>query len=129
MTRIAAPKGVSALEETFATHLRWQSVTGWEREVRFHPERRWRFDFAWAADKVAVEIEGGTWIAGGHSRGAAFEADCIKYAEAAILGWMVLRVTNHMVEDGRAIMYLVRALSVVRSARRAQVALLSVSRA
>lgn len=83
-------------------------------DYRFHPTRRWKLDFAWPEaispwtphfikGKFAVEIEGGTWIAGRHIRPAAFEADCEKYAEALIMGWRVLRVTTHMVEDGRAI--------------------------
>jgi len=52
---------------------------------------------------IAVEVEGGTFIAGRHSRGKGYEKDCEKYAEALIAGWRVLRVTSGMVEDGRAI--------------------------
>jgi very-short-patch-repair endonuclease len=29
-----------------------------KQEYRFHEERRWRFDFAWPIQKVAVEIQG-----------------------------------------------------------------------
>lgn len=88
-----------------------------EREYRFHPTRDWRFDFAWPDhsnrhlaffEPIAVEIEGGTWVAGRHSRGKGFEDDCEKYAEALIAGWRVLRVTSAMVEDGRAIALLRR---------------------
>ena len=79
-------------------------------EVRFHPTRRWRFDMAWPALLLACEIEGGTWVGGLHTRPIAFEADCEKYNEAALLNWRVLRVTNHMVEDGRAVAFLERAL-------------------
>jgi hypothetical protein len=90
-----------------------------EIEYRFHPERRWRFDFAWPEathpintsmifGKVAVEVEGGTFVVGRHSRGRGYEQDCEKYAEALILGWRVLRVTTDMVKDGRAIAYLRR---------------------
>ena len=98
-------------ERAFETHLR--QVGRWPvmREYEFHPSRRFRFDFAWPDAKVAVEIEGGTYSAGRHSRGPGFEADCEKYAEAAILGWRVLRVTTAMVIDGRAIALLERALA------------------
>jgi len=72
-------------------------------EYRFHVTRRWRLDLAWPDLRVAVEVEGGIWVAGRHSRGPGFEADCEKYAEAAIEGWMVLRVTPGMIDDGRAL--------------------------
>ena len=63
----------------------------------------WRFDFCWWERMLAVEFEGGSWSGGAHNRGKHFESDCMKYALAALLGWKVLRVNNHMVEDGRAI--------------------------
>jgi very-short-patch-repair endonuclease len=72
------------------------------REYRFC-ERRWRFDFALQADSLAIEVEGGSFVAGRHTRGAAFEGDCEKYARALIAGWRVLRVTPAQVEDGRAL--------------------------
>jgi very-short-patch-repair endonuclease len=79
-------------------------------EHRFAPPRRWRFDFAWPDRLLALEIEGGTWSGGRHVRGKGYEADCIKYSEAALLGWRVLRVTSEMVSDGRALALLERAL-------------------
>jgi hypothetical protein len=51
------------------------------REFRFHPERRWRFDYAWPGAWLAVEVEGGVWTRGRHLRGAGFIRDCEKYAE------------------------------------------------
>ena len=94
----------SALEELFAFQLRASRLdAGMEREHRFHLGRRWRFDFAWPADKVAVEVEGGHWTGGRHVRGCGFEADCEKYLEAMVLGWRVLRVTGGLVKSGRAL--------------------------
>jgi very-short-patch-repair endonuclease len=69
-----------------------------ERECRFAPPRRWRFDFANTERKVAIEIEGGAWTGGRHTRGAAFEKDAEKYNTAALLGWIVLRYTPQMVK-------------------------------
>ena len=79
-------------------------------ELRFAPPRRWRFDLAWEGHRLACEIEGGVYLAGGsrHSRGRGFENDCEKYAEALCRGWRVLRVTTDMVTDGRAVGYLER---------------------
>lgn len=73
------------------------------REHRFHPVRRWRFDFAWPDRKIAVEVDGGTWSGGRHSRGAGYEKDAEKLNTATLDGWRVLRVTSAMVKDGRAI--------------------------
>ena len=72
------------------------------REYRFHPTRKWRFDFAEPDAKIAAEIEGGTWSNGRHVRGSGFERDCEKYNQAALLGWRVFRFTGRMVEDGLA---------------------------
>lgn len=80
------------------------------REFRFHATRRWRFDFAWPAHKVAVEIDGGTWIAGRHSRGPGYRKDCEKLNEAILLGWKVFKFTSDMVKDGAAINTIMQAL-------------------
>lgn len=61
-------------------------------EHRFHPKRRWRFDVAFPALKVAVEIEGGVYTGGRHTRGSGFIKDCEKYNEASALGWTVVRI-------------------------------------
>ena len=68
-----------------------------EEEVRFHPVRRWRFDFAHPSTLVAIEIEGGTWVGGRHTRPAGFHKDCEKYNTAALLGWTVFRLTPQMI--------------------------------
>lgn len=61
-------------------------------EYRFHPVRRWRFDVAWPDRMVALEIEGGVFTGGRHTRGKGYSADMEKYNEAAARGWTVLRV-------------------------------------
>jgi very-short-patch-repair endonuclease len=67
------------------------------KEYRFHPTRKWRFDFAWPSVMVAVEIEGGTWSGGRHATGAGMAKDCDKYNSATAMGWRVLRFTgNHL---------------------------------
>lgn len=75
---------------------------GWGRpvqEYRFAPPRRWRFDYAWPSRKVAIEVEGGVWIAGRHTRGKGYIRDLEKYNEAALLGWTVLRYTPAQMRD------------------------------
>jgi len=97
----------SKLEQFFDLQLRSRVEAGrfpeYETEFRFHPTRRWRFDFCWPALKIAVEVEGGTWQKSRHTTGRGFEADCEKYNAGAILGWFVLRVTGDMVNSGVAL--------------------------
>lgn len=97
-------------ERALETQLRQVGIGDWVRELQPVPERGWRVDFAWPTEQLAVEVEGGTWTAGRHSRGKGFEADCRKYNELAIRGWLVIRVTTDMVTDGRAIALITRAL-------------------
>lgn len=62
-------------------------------EHRFAPPRRWRFDWAWPDIRLALEVEGGVWTGGRHTRGAGFVKDMEKYNAATIAGWRVVRCT------------------------------------
>jgi len=53
--------------------------------------RRWRFDYAFPEVKVAIELEGGVWSNGAHTRGKHYISDMEKYNSAVELGWVVLR--------------------------------------
>ncbi len=79
-------------------------------EFQFHPTRKWRFDWAWAIgeEMLALEQEGGVFLQGRHTRGAGFREDLVKYAEAALLGWTVLRATPQQIQDGTAFGWLTR---------------------
>lgn len=79
-------------------------------EYAFHRKRKWRFDYAWPAIKLAVEVQGAVFAQGRHTRGAGYTEDCVKLCEAAILGWRVLYVTTGMVESGEALALIERAL-------------------
>jgi hypothetical protein len=80
-------------------------------EYRFC-RRRWKFDFCWIEQKVALEIEGGIWVQGGgrHNRGKGFLGDIDKYNEAAIAGWLVIRCTPQEMTSGTVAGLLSRAL-------------------
>ena len=62
-------------------------------EFKFHPTRKWRFDFAFPEARVAVECEGGVWVQGRHTRGKGYLNDLEKYNTATSMGWRMLRVT------------------------------------
>ncbi|HOS16259.1 MAG TPA: DUF559 domain-containing protein [Bacteroidales bacterium] len=64
-----------------------------KKEFRFHPIRKWRFDYAVPDKKIAIEVEGGVWTYGRHNRASGFIKDMEKYNTAAEMGWRVLRFT------------------------------------
>lgn len=101
---------MSVLEETMLQQIRLAGLPEPERELMFHPHRKWRFDLAWPRQKFAVECEGGVWTQGRHVRGVGFEGDCRKYNEATLHGWRVLRVTRSMIDSGMALAMVVRGL-------------------
>ena len=94
----------SKLENKFTGQLIAEGLPYPEREYRFHPIRRWRFDFAWPYLKIAAEIEGGTFTEKSrHTKGVGFRNDCEKYNEATIQGWRVFRFDCTMISKGQAI--------------------------
>ncbi len=73
-------------------------------EHKFHPTRKWRADLAFLLPpKLLIEIDGGVFIQGRHSRGAGILKDNEKLNEAAILGFRVLRFTPQQVKSGAAL--------------------------
>lgn len=101
---------MSALEETLAIQIRAVQLPEPVREYRFHPVRRFRFDFAYPDRLLAIEVEGGTWGKSRHTTGSGFAEDCVKYNLAALDGWRVLRVTGTHIKSGQAIQWIERAL-------------------
>jgi very-short-patch-repair endonuclease len=73
---------------------------GWKAEHKFDDVRRWRFDFASVSLRIAIEVEGGAYTQGRHTRGAGFIGDMEKYNRAVVLGWRVLRYTPTQMQDG-----------------------------
>lgn len=84
----------------------------YEQEHRFHPKRRWRFDFAFPDRKLAVEIEGGIYSKGRHTRPIGYIKDMEKYNAASVLGWTLLRFTPQQVKSGMAILQIRDLLGV-----------------
>lgn len=100
----------SKLEEELLYQIRAVGLPEPESEYRFYDKRRWRADFAWPLHKVLVEVEGGIWVRGRHTRGSGFEKDCEKHNKAVELGWQVYRFTGKMIDEGNALQVLLKVL-------------------
>ena len=92
----------SELERAWDT--RWRQLAPpnmqeYEGEYEFFDLRKWRFDRAWPAERVAVELDGGTWSGGRHTRGTGYAKDCEKLNTATAMGWAVFRFTGDMLRD------------------------------
>jgi very-short-patch-repair endonuclease len=85
---------ISYLEEAFERVLIRHGLGNPVREFKFHG---FRFDFAWPALLIAVEVDGGTFCGGNHVRGKGYQRDCVKHNLAQLEGWAVLRADREMV--------------------------------
>lgn len=63
------------------------------KEHKFHPERKWRFDFAVPGKMIAIEYEGLNSEKSGHTTLSGYTKDTEKYNAATALGWKVIRFT------------------------------------
>ena len=102
----------SSLELTLLFQMKALRIKDAVPEYKFHPTRKWKFDFAWPEMMLAVEVEGGTGKnKGRHVRTLGFRGDCEKYNAAAVLGWLVLRGDSYMVTSGALVKSIEEAMS------------------
>lgn len=92
----------SELEETLLWQIKAEGLPMPEREWRFHPTRKWRFDFSYPDRKIGIEVQGGIYVRGAHSRGTGLERDYEKLNTAQMLGWTVFQFSRKMIENGEA---------------------------
>ena len=93
-------------EQLFMDQLMWDQLDIPKAEYRFLKKRRFRFDFEWPDRMMAVEIEGGVWSGGRHTRGKGYTRDLEKYNLATLHGWKVYRFTTQDVTSGTAISFM-----------------------
>jgi hypothetical protein len=101
---------MSALVRELAVQIKAARLPEPEFEYLFAAPRRWRFDLCWPALKLAVEVDGGVWTRGRHSRGKGMVGDMDKRNEAVARGWRVLTVTNTHISDGSALRIIEEAI-------------------
>lgn len=84
----------TAAEEAFDAAWKQDGLEGADivHDYRFHPKRKWKFDFAFPSEKVAVEVQGRSFGrgAGGHHTFVGANRDSEKYNAAVEHGWRVL---------------------------------------
>ena len=101
-TKVKTERVVSEGEATLAQHLKAYGVN-FEQEFKFHPDRKWRADFHIVGHMLLVEVEGGIWSGGRHTRAKGYIGDMEKYNAAVALGYRVLRFSTEQVKSGFAI--------------------------
>jgi very-short-patch-repair endonuclease len=59
----------------------------------------YKLDFAHLETKVAIEIQGGTWNNGRHSRGSGMKGDYTKLNSLQYDGWTVFQLSTDMITE------------------------------
>lgn len=89
-------------EATLSRDLKASKIA-FEREFQFHPKRKWRADFHLIDQKILIEVEGGIWSNGRHTRAKGYLGDMEKYNAATALGYRIFRYSTEQVKSGMAI--------------------------
>lgn len=84
------------------------------KEYKFHPTRKWRYDYAVPEYKIALEVEGGVWTKGRHTRPQGFLGDIEKYNAGTLLGWRIFRVTPDELYSNKTLNLLKQAISALK---------------
>ena len=83
----------------------WE-LNQYTREWRFHPKRKWRYDWAFPKKMVAIEQEGIVYRKGQHPgrhlSPKGYTADIVKYNTGQMLGWTIFRLSYPMYFNGEA---------------------------
>jgi very-short-patch-repair endonuclease len=93
---------VSFIEECLAAELTAEHI-GFNREVRFAPDRLFRADFHIVGTPLLIEIDGGAYTNGRHTRAQGFLKDREKDALAFRLGFIPMHLSTEQVQNGEAI--------------------------
>lgn len=95
------------LEEQMKEQLDEAGLTGYKRNFRFIPKRRFEADFYFPELKLAVECDGGIWLKNsGHTSGEGYTKDRCRDQLALAHGIVTVRFTSDQIRRGEAIAYL-----------------------
>lgn len=105
------------MTDRYPVFSKWMQSKGFVAEHKFSADRKWRMDYAHLELLISIEVEGGIWNLGGHTRPAGFLLNMEKYNEATLAGWAVLRTTPQAIKNGEAYQLVDRALIELDPAR------------
>lgn len=100
--KVKSQKVPNEFEAKLALELKALKID-FEQEFKFHPRRKWRADFHLKGRMILIEVEGGIWSGGRHTRGKGYIGDMEKYNAATMLGYQVIRFSTEQVKSGLAI--------------------------
>lgn len=83
------------------------------RQHDYHRGRDWRCDFVWPDLRLIVEVEGGVYSGGRHTRGSGYTKDTVKYNALVNAGWNLQRFTGEQVRSGEALNRICQVLSEI----------------
>lgn len=111
--KVKGEKVPNEFEAKLARELKTLKIK-FEQEFYFHPKRKWRADFHLIDKKILVEIEGGIWSGGRHTRGKGYLGDMEKYNAATMMGFQVIRFSTDQVKSGHAIQQIEMMVGEIR---------------
>ena len=111
--KVKGEKVPNEFEAKLARELKTLKIK-FEQEFYFHPERKWRADFHLIDKKILVEVEGGIWSGGSHTRGKGYLRDLEKYNAATMMGFQVIRFSTDQVKSGHAIQQIEMMVGEIR---------------
>lgn len=117
MRRIQKKATRQPLSDAFTMLCRKELGARCEKEWKFHPVRKWRFDYSIPKYKIAIEIDGGVWTYGRHNRSAGYLADMEKFNAAAALGWVVLKFTPQQQYTRKTLEIIRQTIKTIRDER------------
>jgi len=119
----------SHVEDLFFSQCQSEGLPLPERQVRLIPQTRkdpantggkmtrHKVDFVWKDARVVLEVQGGTWSGGRHTRGKGYEGDCWKMAHLQLEGFTVYFATSGQVKRGEALSWIAEALGIERRSK------------
>ena len=99
---------MSDLESLFEFQLRAMKIA-YRKQVRLCPPRKYSWDFI-VAD-IAIEVNGQTWVKGGHSSGLGIQRDYDKAYECLKAGFRPLSLTSKDVKSGNGVQKVISLLA------------------
>ena len=100
------------LEDLLLAQIREEGLPEPERGAKPIPGRKYEFDFTFRKAKLTVEVQGATWVKGGHSSGTGIARDAEKTILAQLEGWKVFPVTSNQIKDRSAIEWIKKGLAL-----------------